>query len=381
MFCDRRFLKATDVYYLTLLTIHLTLELSVGQKIKLRVSRQITLSGILLGLGYVAYSNGFNEIYPFVNGGVVGLILGLIISFLELQVFVRGTNKLKFTQLLIIRTLVYVLLVSTVIFLVVAISHVRRLDRTLSEVLNSQEFLWDYVIYGNFRFAVMFALVFAFVINFTRMISRKIGQGMLLSYISGRYYEPVIENRFIMFIKMANSKKLVEGTSDITYHEALKQYYYDITEPIIVHEGIIYEYYDDIVIISWSQERGQRNANVIRCFFEIQEQLERNKEKFVNQYGIAPQIKGALHFGELVRSEIGDLKTQVVFHGDCMNATSRLLDHTIELDKEFMVSNEVIVQIELPILYKAEEGGNVQLRGKSEELHASEIIDRELMEI
>lgn len=357
------------------------MNLSVGQKIKFRVSFQIILSGIFLGLGYVTFSNGFENLYPFVNGGIAGLILGGFIAFLELWVFTKGANKLKFVQLLVLRTLVYVLVVSAIIFLVVAVSHMRRFDRTMSEVLASNEFMQDYILHGNFRFAVLFALAFAFVINFTRMISRKIGQGMLLNYISGRYFDPVVEKRFIMFVRMANSDQLTDNTSDIAYHELLKEYYYDITEPIITHEGIIYEYYDDTVVISWSQKRGTRNSNVIRCFFEIREAIERNKEKFVDRFGIAPLVNGALHFGEVVRSEIGDIKTQVVFHGDIMNATARLLGYTIDNKRTFMVSGEALSQIELPILYEAEEGGFVRLRGKQHELHASEIVDRELMEI
>ena len=360
--------------------------LSVDQKIKLRVSRQIILTGILLGLVYIFFSKGPTEadqyaFYRFRNGALVGLFLGICISFLELVVFTTGIRKLKFGILLTLRTIIYLLLCSFIIFQVVALSDMARYDLSYRQVLESEIFLHDYVINGDFRYAVLFALAFAFSINFTRMISRKMGQGVLLSFITGRYFIPTTEQRFVMFLRLANSKMIEQELSGYQFHSFLKEYFYSITEPIIRHQGIIYEYVEDLIVISWSMEKGERNANCLRTFFEIKEALKDHAEKFMMKYNIIPIPQASLHTGELVRAEIGNIKTQVVFHGDVMNTCARMLDQTEVLNHEYLVSQDVIDIIDVPFLFEANNVGNYSLKGKSVPVELFSIEDKELTRI
>ena len=232
---------------------------------------------------------------------------------------------MKFVTLLTLRTIIYLLLCSFVIFQVVAFSYMGEYHYTYQQVLNSDVFLHEYVIDSDFRYAVLFALAFAFSINFTRMISRKMGQGVLVSFVTGKYSVPVTEQRFVMFIKLSNSKEIEQELGGYQFHRFLKEYFYTITEPILRHQGIIYEYIEDLIVISWSMEKGQRGANCLRTFFDIKEALRDHAEKFMIKYNIMPLPQASLHTGELVRAEIGNIKTQVVFHGDVMNTSARVL--------------------------------------------------------
>ena len=357
------------------------MELTVNQKIKLRVTRQIMLAGTGLALIYVAFARGFEEVYPFIVGAIVGLLMGAFISLFELWVFTSGIKKLRFSVLLTLRTLLYLVLVTFIIFNTTVVVRMIRFNLSYNEVLASsdpEQGIVYYLTQGDFYTAVIFTLAFAFFINFTRMMSRKIGQGMLLSFISGTYYAPVSQSRIIMFLHIDNSNKISEKLGPYKFHQFLKNFFYDITPPIVQHQGIIYEYIEDLIVISWSMEKGTRDANCIRVFFNIIETLKTLNEKYFEEYGFIPKINAGLHCGSVVRAEIGDIKTQIVFHGDVMNTCARVLDETKNYEGNLLITKDVFETLDLPLLYQAQSIGLLKLRGKQTQTELFAISDKEL---
>lgn len=350
------------------------LGLTVNQNIKLKITRQIVIAGILLGTIYVFFSNGTSELYPFINGSLIGLVAGLLIALLELQVFARGARKIKFIWLLIIRSLVYVVVLTCTLLSIVIASRMIRLNLGYEEVIESQDFQY-YIIEGNFSVALVYSLIFAFSINFVRMISRKMGQGMLVSYISGTYYTPVHQARIVMFINITDSKKHLNRLGALKFHTFLNEFFYDLTIPVVTHRGIIYEYIEDLMVLTWSMNKGLKNANCIRTYFEIKNTINENKEKYLEKYGFAPRVKASLHTGSVVRAEIGEVKTQIVFHGDTMNTAARILGKCKELDIGLMASDQLIHMIGMPRIHKIIAAGKISLRGKQVALNLFEISD------
>jgi len=339
------------------------------------------LTGIALGIIYIAFARGFDEYSHFITGAAAGLLLGAAISFLELWVFTSGVRKLRFASLLTIRTTLYLLLITFIIFNAAMLYRIIICDMTYTEVWASAEprcGITHYLIDEDFFPAVIFTLVISFSINFTRLMSRKIGQGMLLSHISGTYYSPVIQSRIIMFLHIHNSKKISQKLGAYQFHQFLKDFFYDITPPIVVHQGIIYEYIEDLIVVSWSMKKGLQDANCIRVFFDINETLDTLKEKYYKNYGFIPTIKAGLHCGDIVRAEIGDIKTQIVFHGDVMNTCARVLDKANEIETNLLVTKDLLDVIELPVLYDSQSVGQIKLRGKQSEIELFKIWDKEL---
>lgn len=356
------------------------MSLTVNQKIKLRVSSQIVSVGILLGLVYVSFSNGFSSVYPFVNGAVIGLLLGAMISILELWVFTTGSRKMRFISQLILRTTIYILLITMVILVVTIVSRSIRLNLSFGQVIGSEDFR-AYIIDGNFSVAILYSLLFAFSINFTRMISRKMGQGMLVSFITGTFYQPVVQERIILFIGIKNIGAYTKSLSEYNFFNFLNDYLFDITTPIIKHQGIIYEYVEDQVVITWRPEKGIYKANCIRAYYALIDKLESRKEFYFERYGIIPQTIASLHYGKLVRAEIGKIKTQIVFQGDAMNTTARMLGKCKELDEQLVVSDSLLNMLNIPVLYEVKPLGTFKLKGKAEEIAISALEDKKLTEI
>ncbi len=356
------------------------MSLTINEKIKLRVSSQITIVGVILGLIYVAFANGFSSIHPFINGGVAGLLLGALISILELWFFTAGSRKMRFIWLLALRTVIYIFLITSVILFVTILSRSIRFNMSFYEVMASDEFK-TYIIHGNFGIAILYSLLFAFSINFTRMISRKMGQGMLVSFITGTFYQPVVQERIILFIGIKNVPEFSKKLNEYDFFNFLNDYLFDITTPIVQHQGIIYEYVEDQVVVTWRPEKGIYRANCIRAYFSIIEKLDYRKEFYYNKYKIIPQTIASLHYGKLVRAEIGKIKTQIVFQGDAMNATSRMLAKCNELDEQLVISDSLLNRLKIPVLYEVKQLGTFKLRGRLEEMSISAIEDRKLTEI
>ena len=139
-----------------------------------------------------------------------------------------------------------------------------------------------------------------------------------------------------------------------------------MTEAIVGHSGIIAHYVEDEVMVTWSMRKGVTNASCIRTFFQMKAELNALAEKYYEQYGFVPKIRAALHCGPIIRAEIGEVKTEVSFFGDTINATSRILGECHAAEKEIVVSKKLMQQIQLPELYSLEKMGEVSLRGKSE---------------
>jgi adenylate cyclase len=352
-----------------------SLGLSINQKIKFKITRQFVVVGILLGVIFIFFANGTSEFYPFINGALIGSLAGLLIAVLELFLFARGAKKIKFIWLLIIRSLIYVVLITGIILLVVVGSRIIRLNQNFSEVLQSQNFQY-YIKDGNFSVALVYALTFAFSINFVRMISRKMGQGMLVSYINGTYYAPVHQARIVMFIDIINSKGIINKLGHLKFHKFLNEFYYDISVPTVTHRGIIYEYIENLMVITWAMNKGLENANCIRTYFGINEILNEKKEKYLEKYGFTPQVEGSLHTGSVVRAEIGEVKTQIVFHGDTMNTTARILGKCKELKVGLLASDQLIHMIGMPRIYSKKSVGKMNLKGKQISLNIFEILEK-----
>ena len=304
----------------------------------------------------------------------MGILVGLLLALLELYFFARGAKRLKFIWLLSLRTFLYFVLITVIIFNVTVVTQMILDDLGYIETIKG-EFIQEYLFSGRFLTAVLATLVFAFSINFVRMISRKMGQGMLKSYIQGTYYAPVHQARIIMFVNLANSKKIVQELGPHKLHKFLNDLFYDFTIPVVTNSGIIYEYIEDLVVITWSIDKGLRKANCIRAFFDIQETINGNKEKYLENYGFIPHIQAGLHTGSVVRAEIGEVKTQIVFHGDTMNTTSRILGKCGELKTGLLASDQIVRMIGLPRIYSKRSVGEIELRGKQEPIKLFEILD------
>jgi adenylate cyclase len=214
-------------------------------------------------------------------------------------------------------------------------------------------------------------IVWAIVVSITQLllqVNSKFGQGVFWNMISGRYHTPKLESRIFMFLDLNSSTTIAERLGDKKYHELLKDFYTDITNPILDNNGEIYQYVGDEVVIAWQQVDGIKNNNCIQCFFDIKEHLHTLSHKYKEKYGFLPSFKAGIHCGMVIAGEVGIIKRDITYSGDVLNTTSRIQNMCKEFNEEVIVSVELIDQLKLAKYYGSHLLGAIKLRGKEKEM-------------
>ncbi len=75
---------------------------------------------------------------------------------------------------------------------------------------------------ANLLPGLLLGLGVALLVSFVRQLSRLVGQNVLLSFITGRYHQPVVERRTFMFLDLEGSTRLSEQLGDAAFHRFLQ---------------------------------------------------------------------------------------------------------------------------------------------------------------
>ena len=341
------------------------MELSIHQARKLKTTSINILSGFGLGLVYVMLSDGLGDSFPIINGVTIGVLVGLVVSLLELQVFTGSIRKLRFSYIILIRTTLYLILITMIILLELMVARMVKYNLGFKEVWVSREFQ-NYLFHMDFPVVIIYTLAIAFTVNFTRQMNRKMGQGVLWSFITGKYYKPTQTERIFMFMRLKNSSQLVMKLGRLEFHKFLNDFAFDITESILIHRGQIYQYIEDEIVVVWNMDYGLKDANCIRTFFAIKKSLFELREQYFLKFGLTPKFEAAFHCGPVIQGEIGAVKSEIAFLGDVMNTSSRILGRCSELSKDLLLSAHLMYRLDLPAIYKPEVCGKILLKGKEQ---------------
>lgn len=304
----------------------------------------------------------FNWLLPSIIAGLFGLLIG----FLEIQFLSKWFQKGSFTSKLIFKSTIYLFL--TVIFALVVTSIGTAYELGNSPFSNE---VWEY----NYKFLVSFAfwtiliyITLGLVISlFYTEVSNNIGQNVLLNSFTGKYHHPVEEERIFMFLDMKSSTEIAEKLGHVKYFKLLKEYYSDLSDPIITYGGEIYQYVGDEVVVTWKLSE-KRRTNSINCFFSMQASLANQVEKYESRYGVCPTFKAGMHVGNVTTGEIGVIKKDIVFTGDVLNTTARIQGLCNTYQVELLLSKQIVQALELEKSFDLIELGERELRGKNEKV-------------
>ncbi len=210
-------------------------------------------------------------------------------------------------------------------------------------------------------------LIWAMVVSLTQFflqINSKFGQGVLLHVIKGTYRNPQREKRIFMFVDIKSSTAIAERLGNEKYHEMLKDFFRDITNPIVYNRGQIYQYVGDEVVVSWPFEAGISNHHCLQCFFDMRQTIRSNAEKYHEKYGFVPEFKAGLHYGFVTAGEIGVIKRDITYSGDVLNTTARIQSKCNELKASLLASRDLIELVRPPETFTTQSLGFISLRGK-----------------
>jgi adenylate cyclase len=159
---------------------------------------------------------------------------------------------------------------------------------------------------------------------------------------------PRRELRAFLLIDMKNSTGIAEQLGPIRFHELLNDFFRDIAAAALESGAEIHKYVGDEVILTWPADHTPLDGDVVACPFAARDFIAANAERYHRQFGTVPGFRAALHAGEIVAGQIGDVRREIAYVGDTLNVAARLLEAAKEVGHDILVSTDLLEKTTLP---------------------------------
>ena len=105
------------------------------------------------------------------------------------------------------------------------------------------------------------------------------------------------------------------------------------------------------------------DGSCLACPFVARRHIADNAEDYRRRFGALPEFRAALHSGEIVAGEIGDVRREIAYVGDTLNVAARLLEASKTLQRDVLISAELLTSVRLPAQLIAEPLPTLSIRG------------------
>jgi adenylate cyclase len=321
-------------------------------------------------------SAGFSQTFSFgghlafnIIAGVMGALMGG--SFLVFYVNEKYHDKpYGFTVLAVVVSFIVVVSIIAIVLSIISIPI--QTGKSFSDPESKELF----TAYLTNPLHAKNIIVWSAVVALTQIMlqfNTKFGEGSMWNMIRGKYQTPRAEQRIFMFVDLNESTSIAEKLGEEKYHQLLKDFFADITNPILDNKGEIYQYVGDEVVIAWRREEGVQYNRCVECFFDMKKQMQRLREKYVQKYGLVPGFKAGIHCGKVVAGEVGVIKRDITFSGDVLNTTSRIQGKCKEFNAEIIASDVLLNELQLAGKYTTTFLGSIKLKGKQKDMELSSL--------
>jgi adenylate cyclase len=215
---------------------------------------------------------------------------------------------------------------------------------------------------------LLYTLGVTALMTFFLRVRELLGRDIFTSLVIGRYRQPVAEERVFLFIDLVGSTSFAEKHGDLRAQQFLGALFAEFAEPVRRYRGAIDDYVGDSAIITWPIERGIKDANCVRCVFDILDIIEANTAQWLERFGQVPRLRAALHGGPIITAEIGVDHHKITYFGDTVNTTARLESLCRTLDAPVLISSDLVQRIKLSNDIKAKDLGLHGVKGRGQAL-------------
>jgi adenylate cyclase len=173
-----------------------------------------------------------------------------------------------------------------------------------------------------------------------------------------------VEDRAFMFLDLKSSTHLAETLEHVSYSRLVQDCYAELTTPLLDYKAQVYQYVGDEVVVSWRMNRFFNGSYCHEFFYAFQERLEAKREYFIQHYGVCPQFKAGVHCGKVTVAEVGEVKTEIAYHGDVLNTASRIQNLCNQYEKQLLISESLLIRLNDKDRARVTFVTEVELRGK-----------------
>ena len=295
---------------------------------------------------------------------LLGLIFGILNGILEVFILKRKFIRMRFGIVILLKTFLFFVTFLLTVGIFIFIKHTILFPLGIVDSAPENEFL-IFITQPLFLKHGSYALVISFIINFILQIDKKMGKGVLLNLLVGRYHSPREEKRIIMFLDLTSSSRIAEQLDPFAYSSLIKDFFYDIDRSILTTNGSVFQFVGDEVVVLWNIKEGVENNNCLHFFFLAKEIIQKNKPKYEAKYGLVPEFKAGIHSGKVIVTEVGGRKQEIAYHGDTVNTAARIRSECNELNKRLLISAELLSLLsDIDRTYFVESQGIFSLKGK-----------------
>jgi len=293
---------------------------------------------------------------------ISGALLGGIFATIRIHLFKDMCQNKSVGRSILIEN-AGLLLVFIFILALFLSSHFISLGYTLDNIhsyvtntfhLSSISILLGFFFYGGIQFSLILEA------------DKKLGINVLKNLLLGKYHHPKQENRIFMFLDMKGSTTTAETLGHLKYSKFLQDIFKLLTDLVIDFKAEIYQFVGDEVVLTWKSDLGYRKNNALHFFYGFQTILKENDNYFTRNYGVIPIFKAAIHRGIVSVAEVGEISTQIAYHGDVVNTTSRIQELCNVYDTHLLVSEKFMSGMESQPANFKENAAEINLRGRSE---------------
>ena len=119
-------------------------------------------------------------------------------------------------------------------------------------------------------------------------------------------------------------------------------------------------------MITWEKGKGLNNANCIKFYYGYINRLESKRDHFLKEYNVFPEFKAGVSIGLVTVAEVGELKTEIAYHGDVLNTAARIQGYCNKFDKQLLTSESLVQEFDKNTDFIIHLVGEVELRGKKD---------------
>ena len=322
-----------------------------GQSI-LRLFLPRIVAGFLVGALYAGARYGSP-----VSGGLAGALCSA--SFISLERYVLRRNSggfirpLPFLAYFALRSLLYV---GVIVFAIAVVNEAAGAGFAAGFA-------------GVRAFDLIVALVLAVCVTLFLSVNDLLGPGVLFAFAAGRYHNPRIEERALLFIDMRASTAIAERLGELRYLSLLNRFVGDVSFAVAEANGGIHKYVGDEVIATWRLAPGANPPACVNAAFAALDRIAAQGPAYQREFGVVPDFRAGLHCGPVAVGELGSLRREIALIGDTMNTAARILEACRDTDNRVLASAALIGRLAtLPPGVTRRRLGEFPVRGKEHRL-------------
>ena len=336
-----------------------------------RILRHCIIWTIVIGFWSLVRNFGQEVVRPYGDPTLIqyirihialGIVAGMLFGSMEFFIDKYVYKRVPLGRVLLIGVVSYL-----IVFLILATFGIRAFSYALNVQLD-----WD--TYNEFLFSKQMFLLFVYLLlagglvdTFTQ-VDRKLGPGNLWKMVKGEFYQPKEDERIFMFLDLKSSTTIAEKLGHIRYSQLIQDCFRDL-DVTGKYQAEIYQYVGDEAVLTWPKDVGMSNANCLRAYFEFKDRLAHRSGYYTEKYGLVPEFKAGLNVGKIIIAEVGDVKTEIAYHGDTINTASRIQDQCNPLGRSVLISEELRNGLQIDTTFTTELVGEVVLKGKSQRVN------------